>query len=57
MGRHLKFSDRKALQRAFLQGRNRGKAAEQRRTRAESEQNELEDDFEREEPRHDGDDE
>jgi hypothetical protein len=46
MSKHLKLSDRKALQRAFLQDRNRGKAVEQRRTRAESEQDDSEADHE-----------
>jgi hypothetical protein len=42
MGRHLKFSDRKALQRAFLMGRNRGKAAANRRMREERDQGDSE---------------
>jgi hypothetical protein len=49
MSRHLKFSDRKALQRAYVYGRNRGQAAERRRSREENEQKELDDDCEREE--------
>jgi hypothetical protein len=51
MSRHLKFGDRKALQRAYTYGRNRGQAAERRRNREENEQRELDDDFEREEKR------
>jgi hypothetical protein len=42
MGKHLKFSDKKKLQRAFSLGRNRGEAAERRRTRAETEQDDSE---------------
>jgi hypothetical protein len=48
MSRHLKLSDRKKLQRIFLQGGNRGQAATQRRMREEREQGELDDHFERE---------
>jgi hypothetical protein len=53
MCRNLKFSDRKSLQRAFVYGRNRGQAAERRRSREKNEQKELDDDCEREE-KHDG---
>jgi hypothetical protein len=54
MNRHLKFSDRTALQRAFLQGRNRGEAAERRRSREEKEQEELDHDSEADHEQHDG---
>jgi hypothetical protein len=46
MSRDLKFSDKKKLQRIFLQGRNRGVAAAQRRMREEQEQEELDHDSE-----------
>jgi hypothetical protein len=55
MSRNLKFSDKKKLQRIFLQGRNRGQAAAHRRMREERDQEDSE--REAEQPRHDDDDE
>ena len=45
MSRNLKLSDKKKLQRIFLQGRNRGQAAERHRMCEENEQKELDDDL------------
>jgi hypothetical protein len=46
MSRDLKFSDKKKLQRIFVQGRNRGQAAAHKRMREEREQEDSETDHE-----------
>jgi hypothetical protein len=53
MSGKLKKSDRKRLERIVLQARDRGAAAERKRMRQEREQDELDDDFERDEPHDD----